>query len=295
MERNDQAAEHNRQAEKGFRHIDDTYIFDPSSGIYQPKSYAERNQIHKENSQEVHQHTHLAPTGGNGASWLQALFTALGVMVSIITAGLLLLTIIFAKKQWSEMHQATIQSIRSADAAASAAQTSSDILRNSRREAEIENRPILWVTKDLGAPQIEPSSGLAWEWHITNYGRTPALDVEVEQQAVINKNAYKCWRVVGPIPSKYGNFNFPAPIAPSKEESGICLFPPSSYGANLSSEKWAKENFHNKGTAQVRITLRYRDVYKAIHVTSICIQNAGFPTVPETKGEYCESPKSQID
>src|ERR1700691_6103409 len=67
----------------------------------------------------------------------------------------------------------------SANAAQSAANTASQQLIASKQQFLDEHRPILCLTNDSGHPQYfpPPTTQIAWEVHVRNYGTAPANDV----------------------------------------------------------------------------------------------------------------------
>jgi hypothetical protein len=76
---------------------------------------------------------------------------------------------------------------KAADAAASAAGTAEQALQDARKNFLVEQRPIIWLTNDIGEPRIfvnptDPSSGqILWAWHFTNYGKTPVQGLRFRQ------------------------------------------------------------------------------------------------------------------
>jgi hypothetical protein len=71
-----------------------------------------------------------------------------------------------------------------AGAAVKSASTAEDALKTARENFRSEQRPIVWLTNDLGAPVFVPdpkkadnTGQIVWDWHFTNYGKTPALHI----------------------------------------------------------------------------------------------------------------------
>jgi hypothetical protein len=71
-----------------------------------------------------------------------------------------------------------------AGAAVKSASTAEDALKTARENFRSEQRPIVWLTNDLGAPVFVPNpkkadntGQIVWDWHFTNYGKTPALHI----------------------------------------------------------------------------------------------------------------------
>ncbi len=76
---------------------------------------------------------------------------------------------------------------KAANAAITSAATTQTALQTARDNFRIEQRPIIWLTNNLGSPQYvnrtDKPDGceIAWEWHYTNYGRSPALHLTFHQ------------------------------------------------------------------------------------------------------------------
>jgi hypothetical protein len=78
---------------------------------------------------------------------------------------------------------------KAADAAIKSATAAETALQLTRQE----QRPIVWLTNDLGGPHLimdmlplDPTAGqIVWTWHYTNYGKTPALHVSFRHFMVI--------------------------------------------------------------------------------------------------------------
>jgi hypothetical protein len=73
---------------------------------------------------------------------------------------------------------------KAARAAVKAASTAEDALKNARENLRSKQRPIIWLTNNLGAPQFIPNLNKAdgtgqivWDWHFRNYGKTPARHI----------------------------------------------------------------------------------------------------------------------
>jgi hypothetical protein len=71
-----------------------------------------------------------------------------------------------------------------AHAAVTSASIARDALNTARENFRSEQQPIIWLTNDLGAPTFVPNpkkvdntGQILWEWHYTNYGKTPALHI----------------------------------------------------------------------------------------------------------------------
>jgi hypothetical protein len=94
--------------------------------------------------------------------------------------------------------------VKSADAAVKSADTANAALNAARENFQIEQRPVVWLTNDLGAPQFIHAPNdtgvgqIAWAWHYTNYGKTPALHMSFHSFMRIEHNNEESYGVVGP-------------------------------------------------------------------------------------------------
>ena len=72
---------------------------------------------------------------------------------------------------------------KAADAAQTAASTAKQALIDSRVNFAADQRPILWLTNQLGEPtpfnnpKDSTNGQIIWTWHFTNYGKTPPVEV----------------------------------------------------------------------------------------------------------------------
>jgi len=157
---------------------------------------------------------------------------------------------------------------KSADAAESAATTASNALSDARKNFLAEQRPILWLTNDIGEPKVftnpkDPSEGqILWTWHYTNYGKTPPKKITFEH--------YFKFDDVPPVPS-YGaaKINIAAPIPPGKVDFATVV---------SSLMKVTEISTHLKqGQVGIIVVIKYTDVYDVNYETGICLQrtNAG--------------------
>jgi hypothetical protein len=92
-----------------------------------------------------------------------------------------------------------------ARAAVKSASTAEDTLKNARENFRSEQRPIIWLTNDLATPVFIPNAKKAdntgqivWDWHFTNYGRTPALHITFRQFMRIGNTTEESYGAQGP-------------------------------------------------------------------------------------------------
>ena len=94
-----------------------------------------------------------------------------------------------------------------------------EALRLTKRQFIQEQRPYIWLMNALGSPRFilngnNPSSDagqVVWDYHFTNYGKTPAIDIDLQQFIKLGD---------GPFVKSYGNYssNKGAPLPPTKDD-----------------------------------------------------------------------------
>jgi hypothetical protein len=176
-----------KEAENYLQYIEDTYVFDGPSGLYKPKTHTIQKEGQDQRHVEIHnQPVIVAEPAKSKTDWPMVFVTFLGVCASIISIILLYINAIFVHDQWREMHESTLQSIRSADAANEQVRQSREAAAQFKRQFIQEQRPYLWLDdEDKYPPRVwidPPGTGanagkLAVEIFITNFGKTPAIHV----------------------------------------------------------------------------------------------------------------------
>ena len=141
----------------------------------------------------------------------EAVLARATVLLAIVT---LVLAAIAAIQAWilETTDASTRQAAAAAVKSASAAETALQLTRQ-------EQRPIIWLTNDLGTPNFtldrppsDPTSGqIFWKWHYTNYGKTPALHILFHHFMVI-ANARQA-SFGEPVEGSMG-----APLPPGKDD-----------------------------------------------------------------------------
>lgn len=173
---------------------------------------------------------------------------------------------------------ATVYAKRSADAAKSAAITAHQALNDSKSNFIAEQRPILWLTDDIGAPQVfknphDPTSGqLLWTWHFTNYGKTPPQDFRFKQYFKLGSAA--------PVQS-HGELaeSIGAPIPPGKKDFATVVSDPMKL--------IAINDLISKGQVRILIVMNYTDITQKAYETGICLERTNAGSIAYCKeGDY---------
>lgn len=184
--------------------------------------------------------------------------------------------------------QTTIQS-RSADAAKRAAKIGAAALANAQREAIIENGAALAIA-DLGFPKRD-GGRVKWEWAFENYGKTPAVDVTVQQTIDVGTAAHTCWREGNQLRTS-PVIEFPAPIFKDQIKTGYCIILTDEWSGSRTSEYDRRRAF--KGGIKLNLTFRYSDAY-GTYTMAICLENAGTEGVADgdvtPHAVFCNAPR----
>jgi hypothetical protein len=93
------SAEDTYHAQKYLRRVDDTYIFDAASGLYQPRSQKTEHEVEKDNLQEIN-HGPVVIGFEVEKDWISHLIAFSALLVSIFTLFFLCLTVYYTQKQW---------------------------------------------------------------------------------------------------------------------------------------------------------------------------------------------------
>ena len=99
MQGNDKDGHDNSQTPGSFGNADDAYIFNPSSGLYEPKPHTKEKQICKQALPDVKQNFYFPDSKNNIADTFQAIFAGIGVLVSIFALIFLLKTLLYTAQQ----------------------------------------------------------------------------------------------------------------------------------------------------------------------------------------------------
>src|SRR6266480_6125850 len=134
------------------------------------------------------------------AGILAAIFTGMIFGVTTLYAGISLL-------QWREAS-------RQSEAAESAVKQTRDNFRQ-------DERPYIWLTNNLGspgcvngpnAPSVIADCYIAWDWQYTNYGKTPAYNLEISEALEVSTDGSD----VRQRAISFGNPKPGAPLPPNK-------------------------------------------------------------------------------
>jgi hypothetical protein len=144
-----------------------------------------------------------------------------------------------------------------------------------RSNLKAEDRPYIWLTNSMYVPDFatdrpgpRKSGIVTWTWHITNYGKTPALHVRFCQAIIINNRLYP----PGPCATHQAPM---APIPPGKDDYNTAVAYPVD----------AAEFFNMAaipGGIRVAAFVYYTDAHGGEYETHLCIAH-----LPTGAGMYC--------
>ena len=183
------------------------------------------------------------------------------VTLVIITA----ITLCVFAKQLSEMRKATKAAT---DAAAAAQQANTDASDRFRTD----ERPYVWVTSNgVGAPKFIPGAGnpaegqVIWSWHYTNYGKTPAYNIQWRHYMSIDGGPFLLSYRMSPGGDKG------APLPPTQDVFTSVVSKP------LTRDVVDRATAINGKGIRIRIVMSYTDSHGGHYETGIelCRLNTG--------------------
>jgi hypothetical protein len=121
---------------------------------------------------------------------------------------------------WREMVLTSDAGMDTAKEARRSAAIAQQALTQAREQFRQDQRPYVWLTNNLGGPTlfVPPRSStsegyVAWPWHYTNYGKTPAYNVHfngtmyIGDQASTRKHIYERSKMAAPLPPGKDDFS----------------------------------------------------------------------------------------
>ncbi len=170
---------------------------------------------------------------------------------------------------------------KSSKGAADAASSAQDALKLARDNFRQDQRPYVWLRNDLLFPtHIEATKDgkvtdrrAIWDWHYTNYGKTPALHVRFISKMNIGENAGKEGRRLGPIPSSTGT-----PLPPGKDDFSAAISPTA-----ITNEELIRLINGYDGSVIVYGRIEYTDGGGTPYETGFC-----FRTLKTHAVSYCD-------
>lgn len=179
MDSDDRRSRYQDGADRYLRHVDDTYVFDESSGLYKPISRHKQNDAEEKRRVEVQGQPLRIQTKVDW-DWLDILFKTLGFLATVATLVLLWLTVRYAHRQWKAMDQTlgevqkqTVSVKESADAAKKSADVGEEMLLTSR------------AVISLGGPRIDAASRTI-SFNIENTGKIRSGTIRIVSYAEVN-------------------------------------------------------------------------------------------------------------
>jgi hypothetical protein len=255
------------------RNIDDTYIFDPSTGLYKREAIeTEQERARKQAGTNRRTRFFIDPK----TDWRPIIIT---VTVSLLTVALLVATVHYARLQWKEMK-------RGADAAHDSAIAAQNAISQAHSQFQQDARPYIWLTNTgMGNPEYfwpenmpkaDPKTHgqIIWTYHFTDYGKTPAYNVvTVSRRIKVGKN------------SKFKNsYGFKigkgtgGPIPPGKDDFNTAVSDPG-----LSRQEFDQLINVDEGIS-IEVVIRYTDAEGAKYETGMCFTKQALGSI-----QYCDT------
>lgn len=132
-----------------------------------------------------------------------------------------------------------------------------------------DRRPFIWVTSNgLGTPEflpldntkLPPTGQVVWDWHYTNYGKTPAFNVNVHHYMSIDGGPFiESYRA--PREGSIG-----PPIPPTQDLFATVVSEPG-----LTSDQIAHAKSINGKGISIRIEVKYTDADGEKYESGICL------------------------
>jgi hypothetical protein len=164
-----------------------------------------------------------------------------------------------------------------ADAAAKSAKAAETALQLTKQE----QRPIIWLT-NLGGPRFmldkfpsDPTTRqIVWDWHYTNYGKTPALHLSYHDFIVIgNKREEGFSSKIGGIEAEA------APVPTAKDDITSVVSPP----AGIKPEKFARL-MQTDAAIGIEGAITYNDAAGVKYKTTFCLTHLALGAILYCKG-----------
>jgi hypothetical protein len=181
------------------------------------------------------------------------------VIATFLLAAMAFMQVIILSTTDSSTRKAANAAMTSATIAQTALQTARDNFR-------AEQRPIIWLTNDLGSPQYfnlankTDGGQIAWEWHFTNYGRSPARHLTFHHLIKIGDK----------VEEGYGYNGQPsvgAPVPTNKDDRAAVASKPE-----ISAEQFTKLMATDEAIG-ISGEISYEDAYGEKYTTMFCLRH----------------------
>jgi hypothetical protein len=259
------------------RHIDDTYVFDASAGIYKPKTIeTEEERARKQAGTNRRARFFTDPR----TDWRPI---TIATLLSLLTIALLAATVHYAHLQWQRMDRAATAAERASKSADSSAQTADKTLR-------IAYRP--WVnaeSAELAEPLVNPPPArfhVKLKFTFKNTGTSVSTDGVaianlVSEETTLTESETICGQL--------DQSRIPVDKNMRPRATGFVLAPGNvlhqpigMWSEKISDQQAMAGHFYIIGC------LIYRDQFKAWHHTKFCFRPSGPTTDTKTTFEICD-------
>jgi hypothetical protein len=273
------------------RNIDDTYIFDPGTGIYKPKTIeTDQERTRKQAGTNRRSRFFTDPK----TDWRPIL---IATFVSLLTVALLVATVHYTRLQWLEMKKAATASKRSADDADKSLLKSEEFFKRDQR-AYVYVRLIAEKNNGFTEWPISVTAHIGVNFQAVNSGKTPANDTQhfglvsfqesnkIEGESRAFEKASRDTRILrkNPLTVEGG-----APVLPGVSIPNT-FFTISTIVIGL-PPLWTSDEISDIATSApkrfvyVAGTIEYRDVFNELHVTEYCARWSNL----NSNWEFCQT------
>jgi hypothetical protein len=184
---------------------------------------------------------------------------------TLLLAGATLILAIIAGIQAWILATTDASTREAARAAVKSASTAEDALKNARENFRSEQRPIIWLTNDLGAPVFVPNpkktdntGQIVWDWRFTNYGKTPALHLSFRHFMRIENKIEESYGAAGP--------SIGAPLPTNKTDFATVISRPG-----ISADEFDRLLSSINDDIGISGSIIYFDAYGEKYETTFCL------------------------
>jgi hypothetical protein len=200
----------------------------------------------------------------------QILIEGIALGLSAIAAGAAITAGIGAWYTYDQTNLAVVEAGRQTTEVRRQANAAEGALKLTRDNSIAEDRPYVWLSADLGQPQlIQNRSGgyqVVWNFRFENYGKTPALKVKDRSWTKTDGKTF--------VPS------LTDPDAPKQNVTGMPLAPTgSAYNTAVSAPGLTPDEFNGDVTKDrfigIKGTITYTDSSGGEYVSDFCLERLG--------------------
>ena len=230
------------------------FVFNPSSDLYTPQSYAAESQReHRRHGSSRNSPFFVDPATRWAPTWIP-------VIISLVTLAVIAWYTYVTQGIWQNTQTGTIATVTSSWAARESADDATKMVADSDKYFHIEERPYVVVNVLLDMPLIFDRESTV-DVRMDNSGKTPALHVHSTAKLYIDGKEF-AFQPRTKIKSKEG----------TSQVIGSGLFGSHVYGIKLQvSPPDALKPDISKTDIRIKGTVTYDDIFHESHKTTFCV------------------------